>query len=138
MFKPEQVKALETPLGNEYLNASLMPILPPLSELPSSLNIVSKADSPTHLPSFNSQPDMSRPSFSLSAAPSLRRNASSTTTTPTNRQSTLGIQAQKKRLSTIATSSSHGRLYKMLGDFFLLSGRIEDAAVWCAQSHILF
>ncbi|KAF8910953.1 transport protein particle complex subunit [Gymnopilus junonius] len=132
------VKALETPLGNEYLNASLMPLLPPLSELPSSLSAISKTDSPTHLPSFNSQPDMSRPSFNLSAAPTLRRNASSTTTTPTNRQSTLGIQTQKKRLSTIGTSSSHGRLYKMLGDFFLLAGRTEDAAVWYNEAIQLF
>ncbi|KAF8964707.1 TRAPP II complex [Flammula alnicola] len=122
------VEALENPLGNEYLNASLMPTLPPLSELPSPLSSLARNDALPTLNSFNSQPDMSRPSFTLSAAPTLRRNAS--TTAANSRQAPLGVQAQKKRLSTIGTSSSHGRLYKMLGDFFLLAGRIEDAMIW--------
>lgn len=60
----------------------------------------------------------------------MKRNVSSG---PAFRQSSLGIQAPKKRLSTIGTSSSHGRLYKVLGDFFLLAGRIEDATIWCVE-----
>ncbi|KDR81631.1 hypothetical protein GALMADRAFT_239700 [Galerina marginata CBS 339.88] len=132
------VQALETPLGNEYLNASLMPLLPPLSELPSSLNSTSKVDSPPAFASHNSQPDMSRPSFTLGAAPTIKRNVSSASNTPSHRQSTLGVQAQKKRLSTIGSSSSHGRLYKMLGDFFLLSGRTEDATMWYNEAVQLF
>lgn len=113
-----------------------MPFLPPLSELPSSLNLLSKADSHPTITTYSSQPDVSRPSFTISPAPTIKRNVSSTGATP-NRQSTLGVQAQKKRLSTIGTSSSHGRLYKMLGDFFLLSGRTEDATIWCVSKLVL-
>lgn len=105
-----------------------MPTLPPLSELPSSLSSLATSDPPSTITSFSSQPDVSRNSFTLGAAPTLKRNAS--TTTPTTRQGTLGVQAQKKRLSTIGTSSSHARHYKMLGDFSLLAGRTESAMVW--------
>ncbi|KAF8163323.1 TRAPP II complex [Crassisporium funariophilum] len=129
------VQALESPLGNEYLNSSLMPLLPPLSDLHPPLNPLPR-DEPPPLSSRNSQPDMSKHSFTLSAAPALKRNASSANSS--SRQANLGIQTQKKRLSTIGTSSSHGRLYKMLGDFFLLSGRTEDAMVWYNEALQLF
>jgi hypothetical protein len=118
---------MESPLGNEYLNASLMPILPPLSDIPLPLD---RGDSAIQLTSHNSQPEMSRASFNLTAPPPMKRNVSSG---PAFRQASLGIQAPKKRLSTIGTSSSHGRLYKVLGDFFLLAGRIEDATIWCVE-----
>jgi hypothetical protein len=36
----------------------------------------------------------------------------------------------KKRASAIGAVSSHGRLYKVLGDFFLLAGRTEEAMMW--------
>lgn len=125
-----KVQALESPFGNEYLNSTLMPMLPPLYDLPSPLNSLYKKESLPTLTSHNSQPDISRP-FTLNAAPTVKRHA---TTAATNiRQPNLAIQAQKKRLSTIGTSSSHGRLYKMLGDFFLLAGRVEDAMIWCVQ-----
>jgi hypothetical protein len=120
---------MESPIGNEYLNAGIMPSLPPLSELPSPLNN-SRLEPVTGLTSHSSQPEISRPSFTLNSAPILRRNAS--TATNVNRQSALTVQAQKKRLSTIGTSSSPGRMYKMLGDFFLLAGRGEDALIWYA------
>lgn len=110
----------------------MMPVLPPFSELPSPLDSLSGPDQAPRFPSYNSQPDVSRPSFTLSSAPSLRRNPSSTGAGP--QQPSLGIQAQKKRLSTIGVSSSHGRLYKVLGDFFLMAGRTEDAMIW----YILF
>jgi hypothetical protein len=125
----QQVQAMESPVGNEYLNAGLMPSLPPLSELPSPLNI-SRSESTTGLSSHSSQPEISRPSFTLNSAPILKRNVS--TNANANRQSTLTVQAQKKRISTIGTSSSPGRMYKMLGDFFLLAGRTEDALIWYA------
>jgi hypothetical protein len=51
------------------------------------------------------------------------------------RQSTLGIPgAKSKRSSGIGAASSPGRLYKVLADFFLLSGRTEDATVWYVPS----
>jgi hypothetical protein len=84
----------------------------------------------TSLQSFSSQQDVSKTGLSLGPTPPLKRNSSSG---PTYRQSTLSTQPQKKRLSTIGTASSHARLYKMLGDFFLLGGRTEDASVWWVE-----
>ena len=126
----KKAQALESPLGNEYLNSSLMPLLPPLSDLPSPLNSLFKNESLPTLTSHNSQPDISRP-FTLNAAPTVKRHASTVATN--TRQPNLAVQTQKKRFSTIGTSSSHGRLYKMLGDFFLLAGRTQDAVIWCVQ-----
>jgi len=126
---------MESPIGNEYLNSGLMPSLPPLSELPSPLNI-SRSEADTGLPSHSSQPEISRPSFTLNSAPILRRNAS--TATNANRKSALTVQAQKKRISTIGTSSSPGRMYKILGDFFLLAGRSEEALIWYNEAAQVF
>jgi hypothetical protein len=111
-----------------------MPLLPPLSDLPSPLNSLSKNEYLPPLTSHNSQPDISKP-FTLNAVPTLKRHSSTTATTNT-RQPNLAVQTQKKRLSTIGTSSSHGRLYKTLGDIFLLAGRTEDAMIWCVQLKI--
>lgn len=122
----DQIQALESPLGNEYLNASLLPTLPPLSELPTSLDL-DRNGSLTSLHPSNSQPEVARTSLSLAPAPPIKRNSSSG---PNYRQSTLNVQPQKKRLSGIGTASSHARLYKMFGDFFLLAGRTEDANIW--------
>ena len=119
-----QVQTLETPLGNEYLNASLFPGLPPSSEMPKILDGGSKLDSLPPLPSHSSQPDL------VSSGPratAMKRNSS---TGQGPRQSTLTVQASKKRLSGIGVASSHGRLYKVLGDFFLLAGRTSDALIW--------
>lgn len=37
----------------------------------------------------------------------------------------------RKRQSHVGATSSHGRLFKVLGDLFVLAGRLEDASVWC-------
>ncbi|KAF8077925.1 TRAPP II complex [Lyophyllum atratum] len=126
------VQALESPLGNEYLNSTLLPIIPPLSELPEPLN-GSKRDSLPPLPSHNSQPDMGKANFTLSAAPMKR-----TSSGPGFRQSTVNSQPARKRLSSIGAASSHARLFKVLGDLFLLAGRPEDAIVWYLEALQLF
>lgn len=127
------IQALESPLGNEYLNGSLLATLPPLSDLPMPLD--NEKSNLASVPPFNSQPDVSRNSLSINSTPPLKRNSSAG---PNYRQSTLGVQPQKKRLSTIGTTSSHARLYKMLGDFFLLGGRTEDANIWYTEATQLF
>ncbi|KAG6832127.1 hypothetical protein H0H87_002439 [Tephrocybe sp. NHM501043] len=126
------VQALESPMGNEYLNSTLLPTIPPLSEIPEPLNS-SRRDSLPPLPSHSSQPDISKGNFTLSAAPMKR-----TSSGPGFRQSTLNSQPAKKRLSTIGVASSHARLFKVLGDLFLLAGRPEDAIVWYLESLQLF
>jgi hypothetical protein len=119
-------------MGNEYLNSSLLPTIPPLSEIPSPLNGTMK-DSLPPLPSHNSQSDMSKSGFTLSAAPSVKRTSSSGLVF---RPSNLHAQPARKRLSSIGVASSHARLFKVLGDLFLLSGRPEDALVWCVHQHV--
>lgn len=118
-----QVASLESPVGNEHLNSSLFPTAP--SDIASSLEFGKKRDYLPPLPSHNSQPDV-KTGFTLAAAPTMKRNSS----LGPFRQSALGVQPTKKRLSTIGVSSSHGRLFKLLGDFYLLAGRTEDALVW--------
>ncbi|KAF8894639.1 TRAPP II complex [Infundibulicybe gibba] len=126
------VQSLESPIGNEYLNSSMMPILPPLSDIPSSLDDLARRDSLPPLPSHHSQPEVSR-SLTLSAAPPKR-----TSSGPSARQSTLGVTPPKKRMSALGVVSSHGRLYKTFGDLFLLAGRTEDALIWYTEALLLF
>lgn len=96
-----------------------------MSELPASLD--GRFDSFPQLSSHNSQPELIRAS---STPPVFKRNS-------TFRQSTLGVTPPKKRSSGIGAASSHGRLTKVLGDFFLLAGRTEDAYVWYVAFHML-
>ena len=129
-----QVQALESPLGNEYLNAAMFPTLPPLSDIPKPID----SDTPLRsslppLPSYNSQPDLPATSATLRARTptplSLKRNSSAGPGLPPSpyRHSSLPV---KKRQNAIGAASSHGRLFKVLGDFFLLAGRTMDASVW--------
>ncbi|KAH7914700.1 TRAPP II complex [Hygrophoropsis aurantiaca] len=138
------VNVLETPLGNEYLNSTLFPTLPTSSQMPPPLDSDSKFDLPPHLMSHSSQSEIG---FSTLNAPSnfiLKRNSSATpgvnpsTSMNPNRQSTLSIPPVKKRPSAVGAASPHGRLYKVLADFFLLAGRTEDATLWYTEAIVLF
>jgi hypothetical protein len=121
-----QVQKLESPIGNEYLNSGLFATLPP-SQLPSALDPEQRSESP---PSTHSQPELSTIS-NLRKSSTLKRTSSPGPALPSLRQSTLSTSASgKKRTSGIGAASSHGRLFKVLGDMFLLAGRTEDAAVW--------
>ncbi|KAJ7343441.1 TRAPP II complex [Mycena albidolilacea] len=126
------VQGLESPAGNEHLNSALMPMLPP-PDLAQPVDNGRKRDSLPPLPNHNGQPEMK--GFNLASTPNLKRNSSSASTF---RQSTLSVPPTKKRLSSIGVASSHGRLFKVLGDFFLLAGRTEDAAVWYNEALLLF
>ncbi|KAE9396079.1 hypothetical protein BT96DRAFT_1041682 [Gymnopus androsaceus JB14] len=112
------IQRLESPLGNEYLNASLFPSLPAPSDMPPSLD---SKDSLPPLPSHNSHPDMSKTALSK-VAPTMKRNSS------------LGVPTVRKRLSGIGAASSHGRLFKVMADLFLLAGRTEDAVIWYTEA----
>ncbi|KAI0031712.1 TRAPP II complex [Vararia minispora EC-137] len=121
---------LETPLGNEYLNAALFPKMPSASDMPRPLD----DDSRTPLPSFNSQPELTTVNKRQSLLPT-RTSSTGPGMMPPSRQSTLGLPARK---SGIGAASSHGRLFKVLGDLFLLSGRTEDATIWYTEAVSLF
>jgi len=121
-----QVQNLESPVGNEYLNSGLFSTTPP-SRLPSALGLEQRSESP---PSTHSQLDLSTVS-NLRKSSTFKRTSSAGPALPTFRQSTLSATVSgKKRTSGFGTASSHGRLFKVLGDTFLLAGRTEDATVW--------
>lgn len=138
------VNRLESPLGNEYLNSSLFPLLPPMSDLPEALDNIDDSKRAS-LPSYNSNPELSAANGPLKrpGGLTLKRNSTmgpgSTPAAPGFRSASLGVQQPaKKRHSGIGAASSHGRLFKTLGDFFLLAGRIEDASVWYNEAIVLF
>lgn len=128
---------LESPIGNEYLNSALFPTLPSPSEMPLSLSSGNLG-----YPSYSSQPELDSSGLTT---PGIQIKRSSTagpgishTASLIQRQSTLGSPAVRKRVSAVGAVSSHGRLYKVLGDFFLLAGRTEDASLWYAEAIVLF
>lgn len=132
-----QMQSLESPLGNEYLNAVMFPVLPPLSDMPRSLdNDPHPRDSLPPLPSRNSQPELAsgNPILRVKTPLGLKRSSTTSPGIPQtqNRHSSLPSPAMsiKKRQTAIGAVSSHGRMFKVLGDFFLLAGRLEDAAIW--------
>jgi trafficking protein particle complex subunit 9 len=129
-----QVHTLESSLGNEHLNASLFPSFPSAADFPIPL-VEEEPESLSRLPAHNSQPDLSVGLVRRGTSPMLgmKRNPTSVIGPPAAqiRQSSLGIPTARKRQSLIGAASSHGRLFKVLGDFFILAGRTEDASVWC-------
>ncbi|KAI9507373.1 transport protein Trs120 or TRAPPC9 TRAPP II complex subunit-domain-containing protein [Russula earlei] len=132
------VNTLESSLGNEYLNASLFPSLPSASDLP--MPLVNEEREPlARLPSHNSQPELSAGVFRKGTPPisGVKRNPSTAVGSPI-RQSSLGVATVRKRHSFIGAASSHGRLFKVLGDLFLLAGRTDDASVWYTEAVALF
>ncbi|KAF8559602.1 hypothetical protein OG21DRAFT_1402685 [Imleria badia] len=128
------VHILETPLGNEYLNATLFPILPAAAEMPFAL------DSNSHLfqTSFSAHSSQSELIVSHLSSPANNGISRNSSTAGLQRHSTLGPPPVKKRISAVGTTSSHARLYKVYGDFFLLAGRTQDAKIWYQEALNLF
>ena len=92
-------------------------------------------ESLSRLPSHNSQPELSAGPIRRGTSPMLgpKRNPPTGAGVPMQlfRQSSLGVPPARKRQTLIGAASSHGRLFKVLGDLFILAGRTEDASVWC-------
>ncbi|OSC99049.1 hypothetical protein PYCCODRAFT_1454002 [Trametes coccinea BRFM310] len=135
------MQTLESPLGNEYLNATLFPVLPPASELPRSLDDEPRRDSLPLLPSHNSQPELTSPALRSKSPLGLKRNSTMGPGLLPSRHSSLPMSPAlppKKRPTTIGAASSHGRLFKVLADFFLLAGRLEEASIWYTEAMVLF
>ncbi|KAF7294900.1 hypothetical protein MIND_01027900 [Mycena indigotica] len=120
------VAGLESPAGNEHLNSALMPMLPP-SDLALPLDNGKRRDS---LPPIPAQGVLDTKHQYPSAV--VKRTSTSF------RQQTLSVPPAKKRLSSIGVASSHGRLFKVLGDFYLLAGRTEEADVWYNEAMQIF
>lgn len=124
------------------MNARLFPNFPPpLSELRGSIDVHDQSrNSLPPLPSQHSQPELSTSTSSsrgkLSSPLSLKRNPSTVPGNSAFRSSSLGVPPVKKRQSGASLQAPHGRLYKLLGDFFLLAGRTVDAVIWWVDNHI--
>ncbi|KAI0670282.1 TRAPP II complex [Trametes maxima] len=134
------MQTLESPLGNEYLNATLFPVLPPSSEMPRSLDDEPRRDSLPLLPSHNSQPELAPPALRSKSPLGLKRNSTMGPSGMPTRHASLPLSPAlpKKRPTTIGAASSHGRLFKVLADFFLLAGRLEEATIWYTEAIVLF
>ncbi|KAI0720991.1 TRAPP II complex [Cerioporus squamosus] len=133
-------QTLENPLGNEYLNASLFPNLPPPSEMPRSLDDEPRRDSLPLLPSHNSQPDLNGQLRAKTPLGLKRASTMSPGLLPSRHVSLPPSPAPgnlKKRPTTIGAASSHGRFFKVLADFFLLAGRLEEASIWYNEAIVL-
>ncbi|OBZ75570.1 hypothetical protein A0H81_04217 [Grifola frondosa] len=133
------MQSLESPLGNEYLNASIFPFLPPPSEMPRSLDDEPRRESLPVIPSHNSQPELMTSGTLRAKTPlNLKRNSSAGPSLLPHRHASLPTTPVKKRHNVIGAASSHGRLFKVLGDFFLLAGRLEEASIWYSEAVALF
>ncbi|KAI0797912.1 TRAPP II complex [Abortiporus biennis] len=138
------VQTLETPLGNEYLNSALFPTLPSLSDIPKPLDSdVPARSSLPPIPTYSSQPELTANGSTLrSKAPtplSLKRTSTlgpGMPGFPTSpyRHASLPTPTAKKKPLAIGAVSSHGRLFKVFGDLFLLAGRTEDASIWYTEA----
>lgn len=132
---------LESSLGNEHLNASLFPSFPSATDFPIPL-VDEEPESLSRLSAHNSQPELSVGLVRRGTSPMLgmKRNPTSVVGPPAAqlRQSSLGVPTSRKRQSLIGAASSHGRLFKVLGDFFTLAGRTEDATVWYTEAVTIF
>ncbi|KAH9180692.1 TRAPP II complex [Lactarius sanguifluus] len=136
-----RVNTLESPLGNEYLNATLFPFLPSASDFPRQL-VDDEPERLSRVPSHNNQSEHSPVPTRRVSTPILgmKRNPSTGPSSPmaSARQSTLNVPMARKRQSLIGAASSHGRLFKVLGDLFILAGRTEDASIWYTEALTLF
>ena len=131
------MQSLETPLGNEYLNATLFPSLPSPSDMPRSLDPESQRDSLPPLPSFNSQPDLGVNGARSKTPLGLKRMSSGPGLMPSRTASLPSTPTTtKKRPNIIGAASSHGRLFKVLADLFLLAGRHSDSQIWYVAYNI--
>ncbi|KAH7889670.1 TRAPP II complex [Phlebopus sp. FC_14] len=131
------VHILETPIGNEYLNAGLFPTLPAVADMRFALESHAHLSQHSSI-SHTSQPELTSSSLSALANQSRKQNSANQSSNSLHRQSTLGSLPAKKRPSAVGATSSHGRLYKVYGDFHLLSGRIQDAKIWYQEASTLF
>ena len=79
-----------------------------------------------------SAPDLSGPSGVDQGKLSMKRASTVNPSTfgQQNKGSLITPSQPKPRQSIAASGSAHARLYKILGDLFLLAGRTMDASIW--------
>ncbi|KAI6005920.1 TRAPP II complex [Pisolithus albus] len=134
------VHVLETLDGNECLNATLFPALPAGGDVPtgsdSRLYVSAPVSSTAHL----SQSELNSNAL-MSANHGMKRNSSlgpGPGPYPSSSSHRLsGLHPLKTRSNAVGITS-HARLYKVYGDFFLLAGRTQDAKIWYQEALNIF
>ncbi|KAI5122948.1 hypothetical protein M0805_006829 [Coniferiporia weirii] len=130
------VKALESQSGSESLNAGLFARLPDYRNPRSTPDRHEDYRSSQEITALHSLPDTSRsdPAFRSNDHSRFNLKRASTlgpgTVGNTGRNSQLLAPSPKKRQSAVGAGTTHARLYKVLGDLFLLAGRTMDAIIW--------
>lgn len=130
-----KVRAMDNPEGLEALNTNLLPSLS--KHMDGSGYYVHGTYRPSNGSIRNSAPSV--PSRLSTVTEANGRTSRSSTPTPSpgtnghlassTSSSLLSISASsKKRVSTLGPSS--GRLAKLVGDLYLLSGKLSDASYW--------
>ncbi|KLO10669.1 Trs120-domain-containing protein [Schizopora paradoxa] len=124
------VSVLETVPGNQALNAGM------LASMPNFVAARRVAEVNEGLPALNAQhsypglsPSSNEP-LDVSRIPLKRTSTTGPGNALPSSRSSLGITTAKKRQSTLPPTTSHARLYKVLGDLFLLAGKLMDATIW--------
>ncbi|EJD06035.1 Trs120-domain-containing protein [Fomitiporia mediterranea MF3/22] len=133
------IKTLESSAGTDALNAGLLARMPLYKSSRASLDAQdagrpSSVASPLHtLPENGLSTRQSDPRLNMKRASTLGPGIGGTS----NRSSQQMVQS--KRQGTLSSSSTkHARLYKVLGDLFLLAGRTMDASIWYNEAvHVL-
>lgn len=128
------MKTLETPAGSELLMRGLFGSLTTYN----ASRLSSDGDENYRAPHIglaqHSQPDISGSVTSARSSDlpklSIKRASTMPPGSSTSRNSTLLITSVKKRQSAVAAVNSHAKLYKMLGDLFLMAGRTMDSSIW--------
>lgn len=127
-----QARIVESTIGMESLNSGLFPTITNFSDQRTPFESPTAArhslpSTPTAL-SNNSQQEAGHVHSSI---PAMRRASTFDPTRPSRNVSLAAAVTSKsaKRQSIIGVPPT-GRLFKLLGDLFLLAGRSADAGVW--------
>ncbi|TFY64017.1 hypothetical protein EVJ58_g2901 [Rhodofomes roseus] len=101
---------------------------------------IPQRDSLPPLPSYNSQPDLSTNGPARSKTPAASKRMSTGPGLVPSRTASLPTTpvTAKKRPNLLGAASSHGRLFKVLADLFLLAGRHADSQIWYSEAIALF
>lgn len=116
--------------GNQALNSGLLASVP---NFVAARRVVEASDDQPQLISQHSFPTSTSSSpqpLDVNRLPLKRTSTTGPGMGVTSSRSSLAASTAKKRQSTLPPTTTHARLYKVLGDLFLLSGRMMDASVW--------
>lgn len=133
-LSPFQARIVESTTGMESLNANLFPTMTSLSDHQPPHD--SPISSPHSLPSTlitttsSNQSDVTYPRSSTPTRRSLTVDPTRPTIPSRNVSLAAAVTAKSVKRPSVLTVPPTGRLFKFLGDLFLLAGRCADAGVW--------